>query len=91
MKFHVPAWPGLLAAALVVAADQGTKLVVAHYRDHHLVRDFHWSGLHLRSSEARSGYSDFASGKNRLSRQTLRRHEQHKYDRPVTHNKSSSY
>jgi len=34
VKFHVPAWPGLLAAALVVAADQGTKLVVAHYRDH---------------------------------------------------------
>jgi signal peptidase II len=32
VKFHPPAWLALLAAALVLAADQATKLVVTHYR-----------------------------------------------------------
>jgi signal peptidase II len=34
MKFHPPAWPAVLAAALVLAADQTTKLLVTHVRDH---------------------------------------------------------
>ena len=32
MKLHPPAWPAMLAAALVLAADQATKLIVTHYR-----------------------------------------------------------
>jgi signal peptidase II len=32
MKLHRPPWPGLLAAALILVADQVTKLLVVHYR-----------------------------------------------------------
>ena len=32
MKFHRPPWPGLLAAALILIADQVSKLLVVHYR-----------------------------------------------------------
>ena len=32
MRLHAPAWPALLAAGIVLAADQATKLVVTHYR-----------------------------------------------------------
>ena len=32
MRLHAPAWPALLTAGIVLAADQAAKLVVAHYR-----------------------------------------------------------
>ena len=32
MRLHAPAWPALLAAGIVLGADQATKLVVTHYR-----------------------------------------------------------
>jgi signal peptidase II len=32
VKVHRPAWPALLAATLVLVADQAAKLVVTHYR-----------------------------------------------------------
>jgi signal peptidase II len=32
VKLHAPAWPALVAAALVLAADQATKVIVTHYR-----------------------------------------------------------
>jgi signal peptidase II len=33
MKFRPPAWPALLGAAVVLATDQATKLIVTHCRD----------------------------------------------------------
>ena len=33
MKLHRPPWPGLLAAAVILAADQITKLLIMHFRD----------------------------------------------------------
>jgi signal peptidase II len=34
VRFHLPAWPGLLASGAVLTADQVTKLAISHYRDH---------------------------------------------------------
>jgi signal peptidase II len=33
MRLHAPAWPALLAAGIVLATDQASKVVVTHYRD----------------------------------------------------------
>jgi signal peptidase II len=33
MKLRLPAWPALVAAALVLAIDQASKLIIVHLRD----------------------------------------------------------